>query len=62
MFLQVKDMAKEGHRKMVIRTVDTDVLVLAVFVYEDLNDGIEELWVDLGAAKNRKFVSIHKTF
>ena len=61
-FLHVKDMAKEGHRKMVIRTVDTDVLVLAVFVYEDLKDGIEELWVDLGAGKNRKFVSIHKTF
>ena len=47
---------------MVIRAVDTDVLVLTVFVYEDLKDGIEELWVDLGAGKNRKFVSIHKTF
>ena len=42
-FLQVKDMAKQGHRKMFIRTVDTDVLVLAVSVYEELKDGIEEL-------------------
>ena len=31
---------------MVIRAVDTDVLVLAVSVYEELKDGIEKLWVD----------------
>ena len=37
-FLHVKDMTKQGHRKMVIRTVDTDVLVLAVSVYEQLQE------------------------
>ena len=61
-FLQVKDMAKQGHRKMVIQTVDTDVLVLAVSVFEELQDSIEELWVDFGTGKDRKFVPIHKTF
>ena len=34
-FLHVKDMAKQDHRKIVIRTVDTDVLVLALSVYEE---------------------------
>ena len=43
---------------MVIRTVDTGVLVLAVSLYEELEDGIEEMWVDFGAWKNRKLVPI----
>ena len=46
---------------MVIRTVETDVLVLAVSVYEHLQKEMEELWVDFGAGKNRKFFPIHKT-
>ena len=54
-------MTKQGHREMVIRTVDTDVLVLAVSVYEQLQEETEELWVDFGAGKNRKFFPIHKT-
>ena len=33
-FLHVKDMTQQGYTKMVIRTVDTNVLVLAVSVYE----------------------------
>ena len=60
-FLHVKDMTKQGHRKKVIRTVDTDVLVLAVSVYEQLQEEVEELWVDLGAGKYRKFFPIHET-
>ena len=38
------------------------MLVLAVSVYEELKDGIEELWVDFGAGKSKKFVLTHKTF
>ena len=30
MFLHVKDMVKQGHRKMFIQSVNIDVLVLAV--------------------------------
>ena len=60
-FLHVKDMTQQGHTKMVIRTVDTDVLVLAVSVYEQLQKEMEELWVDFGAGKNRKFFPIHET-
>ena len=47
---------------MVVRTVDTDMLVRAVSVFEELKIGIWELWVDFGAGKNRKFVPIHENF
>ena len=60
-FLHVKDMTQQGHTKMVIRTVDTDVLVLAVSVYEQLQEEMGELWVDFGAGKNTKFFPIHET-
>ena len=33
--LQVKYMAKQGHRKIAVLTVGTDVLVLTVSVYEE---------------------------
>ena len=46
---------------MVIRTVDTDVLVLAVSVYEQLQEEMEELWVEFGAGKNKKFFPIQET-
>ena len=55
-------MTKQGYRKMVIRTVDTDVLVIAVLVYEELKNGIEELWVDFGAGKNKKLSTFTKPF
>ena len=54
-------MTQQGHKKMVLRTVDTDVLVLAVLVYEQLQVEMEEPWVDFGAGKNRKFFPIHET-
>ena len=43
----------------VIRTADKDVLVLAILVYEQLQKGMEELRVDFGAGKNKKFFPIH---
>ena len=54
-------MTQQGHTKTVIRTVGTDVLVLAVSVYEQLQEEMEELWVDFGARKNRKFFPIQET-
>ena len=37
-FLHINDMYLQGHSKIIIRTVDTDVLVLAVSVFERLKD------------------------
>jgi len=40
-FVHVKDMAQQGHTKVMIRTVDTDVVVIAVAKF--LHIGLEEL-------------------
>ena len=60
-FLHVKDMTQQGYTKMVIQKVDTNVLVLVVSVYEQLQEEMEELLVDFGAGKNRKFFPIQET-
>ena len=55
-------MAKQGHRKIIVLTVGTDVLVLTVSVYEESKNSIEELRVDFGAGKDRKYVPFRKSF
>ena len=40
-FLHVSDTAKHGYRKVIIRTVDSDVLVLAIAAVQQLS--IDEL-------------------
>jgi len=49
-FVHVKDMAQQGHTKAMIRTVDTDMVVIAVAKF--LQIGLEELWVAFGTGKN----------
>ncbi len=44
--LHIQDAAKEGYKKVSVRTVDTDVFVLAVTSAQRLN--IDELWVAFG--------------
>ena len=45
-FLHAKDMAHHGHTKIAIRTVDTDVLVLAISAFSHLEDIVEEFgWI-----------------
>ena len=40
-----------------IRTVDTDVFLLSISLYDDLN--LEQLWIDFGSGKQRCFLPIH---
>ena len=56
--LHVAHYAKENHRAMTIRTVDTDVLVLAVSFFSKL--GLDEIYVALGIGKSFKFISCHE--
>ena len=48
-FLHVGDAALKGHRKILIRTVDSDVVVLAIRAFALLEEMIEELWVGFGS-------------
>ena len=52
-FLHVKDMANKDIRRVMIRTVDTDVLVLAISLFNDF--GVTQLWIDFGSGKHRIF-------
>ena len=51
---------KCGHRRILIHTVDTDVLVLAVWVLQELHDMVEELWLAFGTGKNFCYIGVHE--
>ena len=44
--------------KIMIKTVDTDVVVLGVTMFESLN--LTELWVEFGTGKHHRYIPIHK--
>ena len=56
-FLHCLDASKKGHNKIMIRTVDTDVVVLAISTFQEL--ALEELWVAFGTRNNFRYLPIH---
>ena len=58
LLLHVLDGAKSGIKKISIVTVDTDVVVIALRHFTSLD--IDELWVEFGVGKFRRFFPIHK--
>ena len=61
-FLHNNDTSLQSHSKVVIRTVDTDVLLLAVSAFAHLKEQLKELWVDFGEGEHRKYLAIHVVF
>ena len=59
MLLHVAHAAKNGHHKMMIQTVDTDVVVLAVAVAQTLQPE-DELWLAFGTGKNFRYLAAHE--
>ena len=62
MFLHVADAIQSGFRKVAVRTVDTDVLVLAVAFLDKLQTLTEEiiqLWVAFGTGGNLRYLAAH---
>ena len=57
MIVHVADAVDKGRNSTMIRTVDTDVAVLAVAAVHTL--GIKELWVSFGTGKNHKILPTH---
>ena len=55
--LHVAHCARQGYKHIAIRTVDTDVVVLAVGLFQALN--IEELWINFGVGKNYCHIAAH---
>lgn len=58
MMVHVADAVAQGYTKIMLRTVDTDVVALAVTCIPKLPQ-LEELWVHIGNSKNHKFISCH---
>lgn len=54
-FLHVYDAYQSGHRRILIRTCDTDVVVLAISVVSALPGC--DLWIAYGTGKNMRYVS-----
>lgn len=57
MALHVQDATSRGLKKIMIRTNDTDVVVLAVSLFHAIS--IDELWVAFGAGKSFRYLPVH---
>ena len=59
MMLHVQHAAQHVHHQILVRTVDTDVVVLAVMVAETLSAEVE-IWLAFGTGKNFRYLAAHK--
>ena len=60
MMVHAADAVKSGHRRILIRTVDTDVVVLAVWMAQELHEAVDELWLAIGTGKSFCYITSHK--
>lgn len=56
--LHLADAVNQGSKKVLLRTVDTDVVVLAVAAAVQIN--IQELWVAFGTGRNLRYIPAHE--
>lgn len=56
-FIHARDAARKGCKRLLIRTVDTDVVVLAIANFVKLE--IDELWVEYGLGKHLRYIPAH---
>ena len=57
--LHVSHAAQHGHQQIIIRTVDTDVVVLSVYAMNKLPSGTE-LWLAFGTGKSFHYLAAHE--
>lgn len=58
LILHAYDCSAKNMTKLMIRTVDTDVVVLATAFYNRLS--VQELWIAFGVGKKYRFIAIHE--
>ncbi|CAC5391639.1 unnamed protein product [Mytilus coruscus] len=56
--VHLSDAVKHGLKRVMIRTVDTDVAVIAVSPFRKI--GADELWLAFGSGKSFRYISIHE--
>ena len=57
-FVHVNEIAQRGHSKVMVRTVDTDMVIIAIAHFLDI--GLQELWIAFGTGKNFRYVPIQE--
>jgi len=57
MMLHLRQAADQSHTEAYLRTVDSDVAVLATHFFHDL--GLSELWFGFGSGKTYKDIPMH---
>ena len=55
--LHLAHTSSQGHAKVFVRTVDSDIVVLAIAFYEQL--GLSELWIGFGSGKSYRDIPVH---
>ena len=57
--LHAPDAVKKGHKKLCVRTVDTDnVVVIAIAMFNHINP--DELWLAFGTGKISRYIPVHE--
>ena len=59
MLLHISHAATQGHHKILIRTIDTDVIVLAASMVHGLQSG-DKLWSAFGTGKSFRYFAAHE--
>ena len=57
-FCMAKNASANGHSTVLVRSVDTDVVAIAIALYQKL-ETLREFWVWFSTGKNQRFVPIH---
>ena len=57
MFVHVYDASVNGYKKIKVVAVDTDVIVIAIGIYDLLS--VSELWIEFGTGGDRCWYSIN---
>ena len=58
--LHLAHASSQGHDKAFVRTVDSDIVVLAIAFYEQL--GLSELWIGFGSGKSDRDIPVHSIY
>ena len=57
-FIHLADCIQKGHSNVMIRTVDTDVVVLAISAIGKVS--VSELWIAFGTGKSFRYLEVHE--
>lgn len=57
LLLHATDAARRGYTEVMVRTVDTDVVVITVAKFQYLS--LSELWIEFGVCKHLKYLPAH---